>query len=243
MRLDCLGSGHAFSHGRYWSGYLVNGRVLLDCPVQTLAHLYRLGDAVPAQLDLVLLTHAHSDHIGGMDLLLLDQLQGRTAAQRDGRPLAVAAPPGMYDRLREVIGPSERLPQRDDPRVHWFEQPAGDAFEWAGVRIEAVAMEHDPALDCHGYRLHIDGGIVAYTGDTRMCDAVLRLAAGADVLVVECGGDRRHHHMEWPDVFALRERLAASTEMLVTHYDHREAPDVSSIPGLTLARDFATYEY
>ena len=104
-------------------------------------------------------------------------------------------------------------------------------------------MEHDPALDCHGYRLHIDGGIVAYTGDTRMCDAVLRLAAGADVLVVECGGVRRHHHMEWPDVFALRERLAASTEMLVTHYDHREAPDVSSISGLTLARDFATYEY
>ena len=243
VRLDCLGSGHAFSHGRYWSGFLVNGRVLLDCPVQAPAHLYRLGDAVPAQLDLVLLTHAHSDHIGGMDLLLLEQMLGRTAALRDGRPLAVAGPPGMYDRLREVIGPSERLPQRDDPRVQWFEQPAGDAFEWASARVEAVAMEHDPALDCHGYRLHIDAGVVAYSGDTRMCDALLRLAAGADVLVVECGGDREYHHMEWADVFALRERLATSTEVLVTHYDHHEAPDVSSIPGLTLAEDFAIYEY
>ena len=31
--------------------------------------------------------------------------------------------------------------------------------------------------------------------------------------------------------------------VLLTHDNHRDAPDVSSIAGLTLAEDFATYEY
>jgi len=56
------------------------------------------------------------------------------------------------------------------------------------------------------------------------------------------GGRRESHHMEWDDVFALRRRLPPSTRMLVTHYDHRTAPDVSAVEGLTLAEDFATYE-
>ena len=48
--------------------------------------------------------------------------------------------------------------------------------------------------------------------------------------------------MEWPDVFALREALPPRTRMLVTHYDHRSAPDVSAVEGLELAEDFARYE-
>ena len=53
MRLDCLGSGFAFSHGRYWSGFLLDGRVLLDCPPQTLPHLFKL-DVRSEAIELVL---------------------------------------------------------------------------------------------------------------------------------------------------------------------------------------------
>ncbi|MBM3139752.1 MAG: MBL fold metallo-hydrolase [Chloroflexi bacterium] len=63
IHLDCLGSAFAFSAGRYWNGWLLNGRILLDCPAQTVPHLYRLGGS-PADVDLVLLSHEHGDHIG-----------------------------------------------------------------------------------------------------------------------------------------------------------------------------------
>ena len=242
-RLDCLGSASAFSHGRYWSGFLLDGRVLLDCPPQTLAHLYRLEVSVE-QIDLVLLSHQHTDHILGLDLFLLDAMLSET--EQRGNPFAIAGPPGIYDRAREVVGDSSRLPPRDpsaaERRITWFEQSGGSAFEWAGAKVECVEVEHAPDITALGFRVHLGGRLLAYSGDTRMCDALLTLADGADALIVECGGRRESHHMEWEDVFALREALPASTRMLVTHYDHRTAPDVSAVAGLTLAEDFARYE-
>ena len=92
LRLDCLGSGFAFSSGAYWSGFLLNGRILLDCPPQALVHLYRLGRSA-ADVDLVLLSHAHTDHIGGMDHLLLDAVYRQKEVR--GKPFAVAGPPGV----------------------------------------------------------------------------------------------------------------------------------------------------
>jgi ribonuclease BN (tRNA processing enzyme) len=217
--------------------------VLLDCPPQTLAHLYRLGADIPAAIDLILLSHEHADHIGGMDLLLLEETQGRSASARRGRPLGVGAPPGMYTRLREMIGDHARLPPIDDPRLAWLEGPAPGSFAHAGIEVERIEVEHAPEITSHGYRIRVGGGVLAYTGDTRMCDAVLELAEGADVLIVECGGARVAHHMEWDDVLGLREQVPQSTEILVTHYDHLPVPlRATSTPGLRLAEDFAVYE-
>jgi ribonuclease BN (tRNA processing enzyme) len=244
MRLDCLGSGFAFSHGSYWSGFLLDGRVLLDCPPQTLPHLFKLGVRTEA-IDLVLLSHEHSDHTGGVDLFLLEVMQGeaaRAGVARE-RPLAFAGPPGIYERLREAIGPSSRLPERDDPRVRWFEQRGGSAFEWAGLQVECVAMEHAPELDALGFRVRHPEGVVAYSGDTAYGEALLGLAEGADLLIVECGGDRGSGHMEWDDVRVLREALPASTRVLVTHYDPQGVPAwVRGLEGVELAEDFGVYE-
>jgi ribonuclease BN (tRNA processing enzyme) len=150
----------------------------------------------------------------------------------------------MYRRLREVIGAHTRLPALGDPRLAWFEGPAPGAFEHAGIEVERIKVEHAPELTSHGYRVQLDGGVVAYTGDTRMCDAVLELADGANVLIVECGGSREDHHMEWDDIFTLRERVPRTTDILVTHYDHLAVPArFASTPGLRLAEDFAHYEW
>ena len=246
LRLDCLGSGFAFSHGRYWSGFLLDRRILLDCPPQTLAHLFQLG-VRSEEIDLVLLSHEHSDHIGGLDLFLLEAMLGDLAREGESaareRPLAIAGPPGIYRRLREVIGPSERLPEREDERIHWFERPGGTTLEWAGVRIECVAMEHVPDLVALGFRVHHPQGLVAYSGDTAYCDALVRLGDGADLLIVECGGDRDYGHMAWDDVRALRSELPASTRLLVTHYDPDAVPaDMQTLEGVELAKDLASYE-
>lgn len=236
--LDCIGSGNAFSNGQYWNGFLLDRRVLLDCPAQTLTHLQKL-DLEIDQLDLILLSHQHSDHVIGMDLLLLELTMGR--ASRSERPLRIAAPPGVYERVAEIIGGAPRMTPKDDDRITWIEMHDGASFEWEGVTVQAVEVDHMPELFLAvGYRVEIDGKLIAYTGDTKICDAVYTLAEGADLLVLECGGGPPH--MNWDDIHKLRDDLPASTQMLVTHYNGVTAPDVSAIDGLSLAEDFASYE-
>ena len=48
------------------------------------------------------------------------------------------------------------------------------AFEMAHVGVEAL-----------GYRIEAGGAVLAYTGDTGPCDAVIEMARDADVLMAE----------------------------------------------------------
>ncbi|MDA1061909.1 MAG: MBL fold metallo-hydrolase, partial [Chloroflexi bacterium] len=119
----------------------------------------------------------------------------------------------------------------------------GQGVERAGVRIEALAMDHSASLPALGFRVQHPLGVVAYSGDTAYGDGLLRLGEGADLLIVECGGDRTHGHMEWDDIRTLRGELRQATRILVTHYDPDAVPGwARNLEGVELAEDFAVYE-
>ena len=239
IHLDCLGSGWAFSTGSYWNGWLLDRRILLDCPAQALVHLYRLG-ITAADLDLVLLTHEHDDHVSGVDALILD-LHHRHREALDHR-IGIAVAEGVYERLERNLDGHAHFLGRDDEAVRWFEPRDGDAFEHRDVGVEVVAMRH--SVPDNGYRVRLDGGVVAYTGDTSPGDHILRLAEGADVLIVECGGAFPGVHCSWADLRELRAELTLATAMLVTHYDATSVPDdIAGLEGLELAVDFGRYDY
>jgi len=48
-----------------------------------------------------------------------------------------------------------------------------------------VAVHHEPVADAVAYRVTTPDGVVVISGDTRVCDEVFSMAAGADVLVHE----------------------------------------------------------
>ncbi len=54
-----------------------------------------------------------------------------------------------------------------------------------GVRVSAVLVQHAPVFPAFGFRFDTPRGSVAFSGDTGPCDAVVRLAHGADLLVHE----------------------------------------------------------
>lgn len=53
------------------------------------------------------------------------------------------------------------------------------------VSVDAVLVRHEPVEEAVGYRVTTPDGVVVISGDTRVCEEVETMAAGADVLVHE----------------------------------------------------------
>lgn len=238
MRLRVLGSGDAFaSGGRGHASYLLEGTtgcVLLDCGPTTLPALRRFGVA-PVTVDAVLLSHFHGDHFGGVPFLVLDRRFG------DGgrRPLVIAGPPGVEQRVAELARALYRGGAADaGPEVAKFQDLAPEVRIQIGPAVVTpFRVPHDPVEVCLGLRIEMEGTVVIYSGDTEWFEELPARARGADLLLLECthaegeGG----HHVRLPDLLAHRDRLDCR-RLLLTHLGP-EARSAAIAAGLPVADD------
>jgi ribonuclease BN (tRNA processing enzyme) len=181
-----VGTGDAFgSGGRHQACLLVEGAgrsFLVDCGASSLVAMRRLGIA-PDAVDLILVSHLHGDHFGGLPFFLLDaQLaSGRSA------PLTVAGPPGIEARLREateVLFPgawpgSWRFPLQ----IVELEPRRRRGLD--GLAVTPLVVRHPSGAPAFAFRLEVDGRLLAYSGDTEWTPELVAVAEGADLFVVE----------------------------------------------------------
>jgi ribonuclease BN (tRNA processing enzyme) len=187
MHLQFVGSGDAFgSGGRFNTCFHVVGEetnFLIDCGASSLIAMNRFGIDRNA-IDLILLTHFHSDHSGGVPFFLLDaQFPGRRS-----RPLTVAGPVGLkawFPRLMDVaFEGSARSVKRFD--ISLIELTPDEPWVFKGAEILPVLVRHGPPSNgYHGYRITMDGKVLAYSGDTEWTDSLIPLGRDADLFVSE----------------------------------------------------------
>jgi ribonuclease Z len=176
----------------------VDGDVIsmqFDAGRSTLARLVAAGVSL-YDLDAVFLTHYHSDHLLGLqDLVLSHWIMD---SEDDRSPLPILAPLGSTTRFAERMLSiwdddldvrSHHNHRSPEPKIDivGFEveiEPA-EVWEKAGVRVLAGPVRHEPVVGAVGYRIETPDGVVAISGDTLVCDEVARLAEGADILVYE----------------------------------------------------------
>ena len=186
MRLQFVGCGDAFGSGGRLNtcfhviGYDVN--FLIDCGASSLPALKRLGIARD-DIDLILITHFHGDHFGGLPFLLLDaQFTRRT------RPLVIAGPQGIETRLPQVMealfeNSSKTTPKFDLSVVALKPE---ETRSFGAVNVTPFAVVHGesggPFL---GYRIETKGRVIAYSADTEWTQTLLPLARGADLFIAE----------------------------------------------------------
>lgn len=198
LELVLLGTGSPLPNpDRCGAGHVVIAgdlRVMVDCGWGVARRLFAAGIPVPS-IDVVCYTHLHSDHITDTPDFLIMRWAGGAK-----KPLEVYGPVGtkaMIDGFLAAMSADigyrfahhgEKL-SREGIICNVHEIPAAPdrtrAAEIAGLTIDAFEVDHFPVVPALGYRFERDGKSVAFSGDTRKCDGLVRGARDADVLVSE----------------------------------------------------------
>ncbi len=237
-RLTFLGTGDYLTAERYWNGFVINERTLVEpCP-GVVPHLRRCGlDA--GHLGVILVSHFHADHTFGWPFLLLELLRRSRRA-----PVYVVGPPGAEERfaaMMDVGGVANiREAVAGQLELRYIEVDGG--WQAAGeLRFRAVEVDHVPHLRCFGFVLDIDGRTLGYSGDTRPCSGLDELASVSETLVLECNGPHPPPpvHMDVPDVANLRRRFP-NVRLVLTHLG--AGINARDIENCIVPDDFATIE-
>ncbi|WP_329107901.1 MBL fold metallo-hydrolase [Micromonospora sp. NBC_01699] len=178
MRLTVLGCAGSFPGPEAaCSAYLVEAdgfRLLVDFGSGSLTALQRYAGL--HAVDAILLTHLHCDHI--LDAVTYVVVR-RYAPDGPYPPLPVYAPAGAPDRLAGAYSQDET--SVDDVYTFYGLQPG--SFPIGPFTVTVDRVNHP--VETYGVRLEHNGRSLAYSSDTAPCEALLRLAHGADVFLCE----------------------------------------------------------
>ena len=153
-------------------------QILVDCGPGTLLQLEKAGLSYK-EIDMVFLTHFHTDHISDLNALIWAYKWGNLNRKKD---LTIIGPAGFRKYYEAFIKP-----------LVW-EPPARD--------FNLIIKEIDTTLDCQDFvvqsckTVHTDESIaynflykgksLVISGDTEFCEDLIAFSHGCDVLMLEC---------------------------------------------------------
>ena len=198
FRVTLLGTGTPSPNpDRFGPSTLVEAgeqKLMVDAGRGATIRLRQLG--VPmGQIDVLFLTHFHSDHTSGVpDLWLTGWLASHYA--RRTRPMRVIGPVGaktLMSKLAEAYAADIKIRLEDEKLppegiatiVDEFDRD-GVVYEEGGVKVIAFEVDHgDVIKPCYGYRFEYDDRAAVLSSDTRYNQNVIKYGRGADLLVHE----------------------------------------------------------
>ena len=247
MRLTIVGCGDAFgSGGRFNTCFWLEtakATLLVDCGASSAVALKARGLDF-GRVDGVILSHLHGDHFGGLPFLLLD---AQLLSRRE-RPLLIAGPPGARARIEAAL--ENFFPRAATNKwrfpFEFIEIEPGRPTEILRHAVTTTQVVHQSGAPSTAVRVSDGRSQFAYSGDTEWTEALLPVAAGADLFIVECYGYARHvpGHLTWE---ILKPRLAqlGAKRIMVTHMNDRMLAHLDELKaaGLLVAEDGAVIEF
>ncbi len=173
--------------------------------------IHKIPDLIPDIQSPVhlFLSHLHLDHIVGLHTLARCSFPGG---------LTIYGPPGTGDVLSRFIDRPFTIPIADlSYPVQIRELPPGESR--LPFPVTTGYLNHTQPV--YGYRFDL-GPIITFCTDTGLCNTILTLAAGADLLISECSNlpgsiqeDGPHLNPESAIRYA---ELAKAKQLLLVHF-------------------------
>jgi ribonuclease BN (tRNA processing enzyme) len=240
VSVTVLGAGDAFaSKGRFQAGYVahIGGvQILMDAGPTLLASMKRAGLS-PANLDVVLISHLHGDHFGGLPFLLLEYLYETPRTSR----LTLAGPPYLEERtwaLFRTMYPESDTAELARQLDFVVLEPGHSQHLTGALEVQSIRTPHTVKDISLAYRINLDGAAIVFSGDTGWTEDLITLSAGADLFLCECtyydqpGLD---FHISYTHFITQHHRFSAR-RLVLTHIG-REVLEHESEVALEMAND------
>lgn len=164
------------------------------------------------------LSHFHLDHIIGLHALLKFKFK---------RGLTICGGADARKVLAAFLRKPFTVPLKDlKYKTEVLEFPAQLAR--VPFKCSCLPLIHaDPVL---GYRLELDGRIIAFCTDTGYSKNSVKLARGADLLISECSYRPGESNPGWPhmnpETAAALAKEAGAARLILTHFDPSKYPSL-----------------
>ncbi len=204
---------------------------------QVLRHLKQAGIDL-ATIHSVFISHRHSDHIGGLEPLLLHIGLHALATGRRAKEFVVYGHPDVIaagqQLLECMVSIAPHLFEMTGEKLRWVPVTPGKRISVReGLHLTPFTVDHEPLGDtCQGCRVEFEQGgrewSVVYSGDTRPTPEVDKYAQGADILIHEAGGVDSHAdmvHVTGHSTAGEAARLATKAgvrRLFLTHLPHEQ---------------------
>jgi ribonuclease BN (tRNA processing enzyme) len=240
VHITFLGTGDAFaSHGRFQSGYLIEAdryRILMEAGPTVLCAMKRMGVA-PADIDVILISHLHGDHFGGLPFLVLEYLWESPRS----KPLKIAGPPHLEERTWRLFNTMFPFSSGDVERVkrnlEFVELKPAHKVRFGKIEVESMRVPHMKRDLCLALKIMIACKTIVFSGDTGWVDDLVSFTAGADLFLCECTyfENPLGVHLSYPLLESKRPNFDVK-RMMLTHVG-REVLEHSSQLNMELAAD------
>lgn len=213
-------------------------RIVIDCGLGVTRGLVETGLHL-RDLDLIFLTHLHSDHVLEFGPLIHTAWTTGLA-----HPVCVFGPPGTEALWRGFLTSLDydiRTRIADEGRpdlvalVSIREYGPGGVLAEGDLTVRALRVDHPPVTDCFALRIEQGGRAIVFSADTAYFPPLAEFAAGADILIHEAmlpegvdsivartgNGARLREHLVASHTFAAdagRIATAAKVGRLVLHH-------------------------
>lgn len=167
----------------------IGGRsIVVDCGLGVTRALTDAGMSLKS-LDLIFITHLHSDHVLELGPLIHTAWTAGLAS-----PVTVCGPAGtdhVWQRFASSLEFDIEIRISDEGRpdirdlVTIVEYEAGTVFEDAPLKVTALQVDHPPVTDCFALRFDHAGKSVVFSSDTAYFAPLADFARDADILVHE----------------------------------------------------------